>query len=228
MKSTINKPSEGPLPRGRHGLSEESVKGSQRRRLMSAMLELTGRRGYEKTSVSDVVAAARVSRNTFYESFQDKEDCYLAMCIEESEKLVEALSAGLVGFNWLDAVNRGFDIFLGWWQERPGNGYSFFVEMPHASKDLATIREKTHRPFEYMFKGLGDFARFEYRQLPPLRPEIPRFIVYVVTEAIADEFRKKKKPKLANLKPDLVHLTVRLLANEDMANQALAALSKNA
>lgn len=51
---------------------------SQRMRLLRGMAEAVGERGYVRTSVADVLRRARVSRETFYEHFRDKEDCFLA------------------------------------------------------------------------------------------------------------------------------------------------------
>src|SRR3954454_12453140 len=66
------------LPRGRHGLTREQVVGSQRGRIFRAMAETMARKGYASTSVSEVLRAAGVSRETFYEQFTDKEDCFIA------------------------------------------------------------------------------------------------------------------------------------------------------
>src|SRR5437763_11285936 len=66
------------LPRGRHGLSREQVVGSQRGRIFRAMAETMARKGYAATSVSEVLRAAGVSRETFYEQFSSKEECFIA------------------------------------------------------------------------------------------------------------------------------------------------------
>jgi AcrR family transcriptional regulator len=51
---------------------------SQRERLLAAMIETAAAKGYEETSVADVLEAAGVGRETFYELFEDKQDCFLA------------------------------------------------------------------------------------------------------------------------------------------------------
>jgi AcrR family transcriptional regulator len=66
------------LPRGRHGLSREEVVGSQRRRLLDAMARAVAERGYAHVTVADVIRRAGVSRETFYEQFADKEECFIA------------------------------------------------------------------------------------------------------------------------------------------------------
>lgn len=66
------------LPRGRHTLSRDQVVADQRARMMLALAEAVGEKGYGPTSVADVIGRAGVSRQTFYEQFSDKLDCFLA------------------------------------------------------------------------------------------------------------------------------------------------------
>jgi AcrR family transcriptional regulator len=66
------------LPHGRHGLSREQVAESQRRRILRAMAEAVAERGYAATPVAEVLRRAGVSRETFYEQFANKEECFLA------------------------------------------------------------------------------------------------------------------------------------------------------
>jgi AcrR family transcriptional regulator len=65
------------LPRGRHGLSREAVAEDQRRRIMAAMTDVMAEQGYAATSVAAVIARAGVSRETFYQQFRSKLDCFL-------------------------------------------------------------------------------------------------------------------------------------------------------
>ncbi|QYG95706.1 TetR/AcrR family transcriptional regulator [Iamia sp. SCSIO 61187] len=45
---------------------------------MLALTEVVGEKGYAATSVADVIGRAGVSRQTFYEQFASKLDCFLA------------------------------------------------------------------------------------------------------------------------------------------------------
>lgn len=51
---------------------------SQRNRIHQAMIQVVSERGYPETRVVDVIGVAGVSRKTFYELFESKEDCFLA------------------------------------------------------------------------------------------------------------------------------------------------------
>jgi AcrR family transcriptional regulator len=54
------------------------VTASQRSRILQAMIEIVAAQGYPETRVVDVIGVAGVSRKTFYELFDSKEDCFLA------------------------------------------------------------------------------------------------------------------------------------------------------
>ena len=53
--------------------------GSVRGRLLDAMLTCIGDRGYRDSTVADVVRVARTSRRTFYQEFDDKQDCFVEL-----------------------------------------------------------------------------------------------------------------------------------------------------
>src|SRR3954454_2804129 len=91
------------LPKGRHNLPMHVVRASQRERLLAAMLESVATRGYAATTVPQVVADARVSRNAFYTLFTDKTDCFIALCDELGAEMLDALSA-LDGDDWVELL----------------------------------------------------------------------------------------------------------------------------
>ncbi len=76
------------LPRGRHRLSREDVRASQRGRMLLAMAESVADKGYVRTSVADVLKRSRVSRETFYQHFSDKEQCFLTV-LDQSARMLE-------------------------------------------------------------------------------------------------------------------------------------------
>ncbi|MEV0343203.1 TetR/AcrR family transcriptional regulator [Nocardia sp. NPDC050713] len=80
------------LPRGRHGLPREQVIASQRDRILDAMAETMAVTGYVGTSVAAVLKVAGVSRETFYEQFRSKEDCFEAAYERAVERLVARIA----------------------------------------------------------------------------------------------------------------------------------------
>lgn len=80
----------------------------QRTRLMTALADSMTEKGYVATSVADVLTRAGVSRQTFYEQFGSKLDCFLAtfdaagdLLIDEVAPLLDATGAPLDRFDRL-------------------------------------------------------------------------------------------------------------------------------
>ncbi len=201
-----------PLPRGRHGLSPRAVRASQKARLIRAMQELVARQGYDRTTVPLVVAAARVSRNAFYEWFADKEDCFLAACDQEAGALAATISAAVSEPTWREALRVGMRAYLRWWQDRPEFSRACFLEMPTVGARAVAQRERAYRPFEQIFVQLAHRARVEEPALLPAPPVVPRLLVIAITEFIAAEVRAGRGGRLIEREPDLMFLTTRLLA----------------
>lgn len=85
------------LPRGRHTLTRDEVASDQRARLMLALAEVMGEKGFAATSVADVVRRAGVSRQTFYEQFDGLLPCFLATFDVAGDLLVDQLAADAGG-----------------------------------------------------------------------------------------------------------------------------------
>ena len=78
------------LPRGRHRIPREDVVRSQRRRLLAGMTRALVEEGFARLTVEDVIVNAGVSRKTFYEHFESREECLLAAYDAASEELWRA------------------------------------------------------------------------------------------------------------------------------------------
>jgi AcrR family transcriptional regulator len=201
-----------PLPRGRHKLSRADVRDSQRRRLIRAMLDLVAERGYPATTVGDVVAAARCSRNAFYELFEDKEACYIAAADETGAEMLGALVSGAQqADSWLDALRSGTHSYLRWWVDNPGYAAAYLIDLPAAGRRALEQRDRVYADFAAMFAGLAARARAEQPLLPPLPPLAPRLLVMAITELIAQEVREGRVDELMKVEDELVRFIVKTL-----------------
>jgi AcrR family transcriptional regulator len=85
------------LPPGRHGLSREFVTQNQRDRLAAGMIATVAEQGYHETTISQIAAAAGVSRRTFYSYFDSKEACFLATFALIEDHLVAVMEDAAEG-----------------------------------------------------------------------------------------------------------------------------------
>jgi AcrR family transcriptional regulator len=138
------------LPRGRHGLSREKVVESQRARIIQSMVRAVAERGYQGTRVVDVVEGAGVSRATFYDLFDDVEDCFLAAHDYVTARLFETASAA---FNrepdapWADRIRSGMAAFLESLADWPEGARFAIVEVLAAGPQALVRRDAALRQF---------------------------------------------------------------------------------
>ena len=210
-----------PLPRGRHKLSADTVRASQRERALRAMIECVGEEGWAKTTVPDVIARARISRNSFYEHFEDKTACFLAALDEEAQQILEVMFALGTETDWITMLRRGMREYLASWQEQPALCRAYFVELPFVGPRGMEQREHNFGQFELMFRVLAERAREEQPSLPELSPLIPRLVVVGVTDIVGAAVRAGELDSLVEREDEMIVLIVRLLADDATARERL-------
>src|SRR4051794_37313457 len=82
------------LPPGRGTTAEEAAQ-NHRERLFGALVAKVAEKGYEATTVADLVELSGVSRSAFYKHFGDKEECFLAAIEALVEPAMESASSAL-------------------------------------------------------------------------------------------------------------------------------------
>src|SRR5487761_1840547 len=113
----------------REGLAREHVTDIQRARILSAMVEVVCERGAAGVSVSHVVDRAGVSRRTFYEVFDDREDCFLAAFDEALLRVAGCvLPVYEAPLKWRERIRASLVEFLSFLDGDPGAGRLLVVE----------------------------------------------------------------------------------------------------
>lgn len=99
--------------------SPNDRKRTQRERLVAGMIAVCDRHGYEGANVSRTIAAAGVSRPTFYEYFTDKHGCFLATHRELARLLVREVERAVSAVGPDQAVQAAIRRFVELSQEYP-------------------------------------------------------------------------------------------------------------
>src|SRR6186997_2996919 len=84
-------------PRGRHAPPLEVRQDRQRRRLNEAAAAVFARVGYADATAEAIAREAGMSKATFYEHFDNKEDCILALFDAATETLLAAMNRAAAG-----------------------------------------------------------------------------------------------------------------------------------
>lgn len=123
---------------------------SQRNRIHQAMIEVVSARGYPETRVVDVIGVAGVSRKTFYELFESKEDCFLAAydvllenLLGEAAEPFESKS----GSPWAERIAAALEALLDHLAAHPDEARFAIVEVLAAGPKALARRDAALRQF---------------------------------------------------------------------------------
>lgn len=197
-KASARSKSDSPrrLPRGRHALAPDEVLRDQRERLLAAVPAVAAERGYEAMSVADIVKAAAVSRNAFYNNFRDKQDCVAVAHELGHERLFEVLSTGCYEGATIEqrvggSLEAGLDVLA----RDPALARFLFVEAPSGGDEIAL------RYHEWLGR-YGTLLRSAAPDLPAEsvpQAEVEQVIVGGLASRVASEVLRERGKGLRDL-----------------------------
>ena len=138
----------------RPALPREFVAVHKRRRMMDAMAELTGERGYEATKIADVVSRAGVARKTLYDNFAGKEELFLAAfgtTVTEAREAVEG-ACEEAGERDGARVEAGLEALLDFLAAHPAQARMCMLEALSATPATAARYEQTIHEFVVLLR----------------------------------------------------------------------------
>jgi AcrR family transcriptional regulator len=156
---------------GRQPLSREFIAQHQRARIFAALAAETARSGYRGVTIADIVARAGIARNTFYENFSSKEDCFLAAQeMAMTEALTRVVDAAGELEHWPARVEAGLDAFLHYVASEPALARTCMVESLSAGPAALARYEESLQSFVSLFR-LGREVSPHGGELPPTLEE---------------------------------------------------------
>jgi AcrR family transcriptional regulator len=121
------------------------AQAAHRQRLIDAMAISIEQKGYRETTVADVVRIARTSRRTFYQHFEDRDACFLALFDAVNNETMEQIAAAVRPERPIDEqVDSALRAYLDNISAHPALYRSFVRELPGlgqagADRQLAVI-----------------------------------------------------------------------------------------
>jgi AcrR family transcriptional regulator/DNA-binding MarR family transcriptional regulator len=113
----------------------------QRRRLLSAFVEVLAEQGLENASVGRVCKRAGVSRRTFYEIFDDRDECLLAAFEAAVERLAQPVVVAYeIEVNWRERIRGALTVLLEQLDAEPDTARMCVVETLKAGPLVAERR----------------------------------------------------------------------------------------
>lgn len=183
--------SQRPLPRGRHALPQETARAQQRARLLAAMTEIVGEQGLAATTVADVVARAGTSRKTFYEQFENKEDCFLAAYMSGVDRMSALVLASMSEpTDWGQRLRNATETLFGALADDPDFARMYAIEIPLAGGAATDQRAVGFDRFVALLRGIHHEARVAVPELPPISDQTLMAIVGGVGELVRQTIRE--------------------------------------
>jgi AcrR family transcriptional regulator len=208
-------------PPGRQRLSREFIARHQRARIVKALAEETMDRGYRAVTVADIVRRAGIARNTFYDNFASKEDCFLATqdyAVEEAlQRVIEAASEAE---SWEDRLIAGLSAFLKYVAGEPALARTCIVEALSAGPAAQERYEESLQSFVPLLR-IGRESSPHGADLPETMEEtIAGGIFWVIYQRIV----LGQTEQIESLLPDLVDFALTPYIGADSAQRATARL----
>jgi AcrR family transcriptional regulator len=141
------------LPSGRHGLPRDFVSANHRDRLTAAFVLVINERGYADTTVAHVIKVAAVSRRTFYEHFESKEACFIAVYELIVDHLRGLVSAEMeAGGEWTRRYRMALAAMLRFFATEPLLTRLCMVETLAAGSPIADLHRATIGDLAVLFR----------------------------------------------------------------------------
>jgi AcrR family transcriptional regulator len=136
------------------------VAESQRLRILAGITAAVAEHGYQATSVADVVSRAGVSRKTFYEQFEGKDECFAVAYAEEMERLLEVAMSAFEDEEppWVVRLRAALTALCAALAANPAIARMCFVEAPSGGPVTAERRRGALRGLLPLFEAAPDDA----------------------------------------------------------------------
>lgn len=191
---------------------------SQRERLLRAIAREAARNGYAGMSVADVIAAAGVSRRTFYEQFRDKEECFLVAFDVAFGQLRRAVDAAYeAGDTWREKVRAALRAYLDYLSREPDFARMCLVEVLAAGPKAMARRDAA---MEY-FRALFDEGRAEAPPGLAPSPLAAETTVGGIYEVVYARIVRGQVDQLPALEPELLYCALAPFVGQEEAAREL-------
>lgn len=175
-----------------------------RQRLLDGLAQVLGERAWADLTIADVVGAAHVSRRTFYEHFDGKEACLLALCERLSEEVLALIAAGYdPEGDWVQELEKVTATYLCNLQQRPALVRALYLEMlTLGPKGLAMRRRISERFTQFLIMQV-ELSRTKEPDKRPLSPALATAIVGGINELIVQAIEEDRADRLEELQPTI-------------------------
>ncbi len=193
--------------------AEGADPGSHRDRLLAGLAEAIREHGYVPTTVAEIVARAKTSRRTFYQHFEDRDACLLALFDEMAGQLVHVLTEAATGeAPYLERLDATLAAYLELVAADPALMRAMILELPAiGAAGVRRDRELTDRTARQIVLLVEEAAEYD-DTVQPLALEAALVITAGFRELVVYSLEQGREPR--ELHGTAVELVRRLTVKE--------------
>jgi AcrR family transcriptional regulator len=189
---------------------------------LEAVLQVSGELGYEQIAVKHVIERGGTSRGTFYNHFDDKEDCFVQAYVEASEWLYRRLlTLASRQTGWREGLRLGLAELLEFCANQPATAKALFIEA-HAVGGEALAQ---HDRLLEQLAGVIDGAREESGPQTSPPATTSAFMVGAIEALITAKLSGGEAEKVPELLPGILHFVVMQYLGQEAAWEEMASAS---
>lgn len=144
-------------------------KSNFRQRLLDALEACIAEDGYPRTTVADIVRRARTSRRTFYEHFDSRESCFIALLTDANADQVRQISAAVdPNAPWRSQVRQAVEAWISSGESRPSLMLSWIRDVPSLGAAARHLQRDVMESFIDMIQALGGTNEFRAAGIAPV------------------------------------------------------------
>jgi AcrR family transcriptional regulator len=181
----------------RSGTPRDEVLRNQRERLFAAVVAVASGRGYQATTVAQVIDACGISRSDFYKHFANKADCLMQAAAALLEPTMEELRQARQGADG-NAPEAVLQRFLELVAAQPAAARVFYVELSAVGPEGETVSDRC----------FGSLIELVAEMTPELSggqqsPDLVRVLVSGLGKVIHTRLYRHEEAELVKLGPEL-------------------------
>ncbi|VEG57815.1 TetR family transcriptional regulator [Mycolicibacterium aurum] len=140
-----------------------------RQRLLDALEASIAEDGYAKSTVAGIVRRARTSRRTFYEHFDSREACFVALLADANADQVRQISEAVdPSAPWQKQVRQAIEAWISSGESRPALMLSWIRDVPSLGAVARELQRDAMENFIDMVGTLGATDEFRAAGVGPV------------------------------------------------------------
>jgi AcrR family transcriptional regulator len=189
-------------------------KSNFRQRLLDALEASIAEDGYVRTTVADIVRRARTSRRTFYEYFDSREACFVALLTDANANQVRQIAAAVdPQAPWRNQVRQAIEAWISSGESRSPLMLSWIRDVPSLGAAARRLQRDGTENFIEMVQALADSDEFRASGIGPVSRQRIIMLLGGLRELAAITVEEGRR--ISDVAEEAVDASIALLAPRD-------------